>query len=146
MSRASLSLALLLLVGLAVALSASRARAQDSDLPAHPPLKHAFADFMVGTWKVEADGPFPGKGTATIAKGVGGTALIEDLQLTTTLGARSVHGVYRASEDGASMHVWQFDTSGLEPLVASGPLRATDFEVSSETGGGVMRADVGAPG
>jgi hypothetical protein len=119
------------------------ARAEDPAKDAMPPvqkqIKHPFLDALVGTWNLETTGGMAGKGTATFAKGLGGTALLETYELKTEGGMFHGHGVHKLSDDQKTVTVWWFDNYVAEPLKFSGPAKDTGTEMSGDSPQGRMR-------
>jgi hypothetical protein len=138
MSHVRIALGLLAVVATGAVIGARFARAEDPKggmPPAQKAVKQPFVETLVGTWNIESTGPYAGKGKATFAKGVGGTALLEDYEKTSAVGTYFGHGIHRVSDDDKTITIWMFDNYGAEPLKLSGPLKDTGFEVSGDTPG-----------
>ena len=140
MSRTASSLAVLAVLTLGVLVGGRFARAEDphggnphGGRPAAPqPVTQPFVEALVGAWNVETAGPYGGKGKVTFAKGVGGTALVEDYEKTSAMGTYYAHGVYRVSDDGKTITLWRFDNHGVAPMTLSGPLGENGYTVTGE--------------
>jgi hypothetical protein len=128
----------LAVVATATVVSARFARAEDpreGRQAGQKSVKQAFIETLVGTWNVETTGRFAGKGRTAFAKGVGGTALLEDYEKTSAMGTYYAHGIYKVSDDDRTITVWRIDNYGAEVLKLAGPLKDTGYEVSGEAPG-----------
>jgi hypothetical protein len=141
--RPSIAFALVVAFAGGAVLSAGLARAEDPAAPPMPKrekqLQQAFLDALVGTWNVETTGGMTGKGKATFAKGVGGTALLETYETSDKGEAFNGHGIHKVSEDGKTVTVWWFDDFSAKPLELTGPLTDTGYEISGECPHGPMK-------
>jgi hypothetical protein len=100
--------------------------------PVQKPVAQAFLEHLVGTWSVDATGGMPGKGKAVFAKGIGGTALMQQYQLDLPGSPFHGHAVHKVSDDGKTMTVWWFDNYISEPIRLAGPLKDAGYEITGE--------------
>jgi hypothetical protein len=119
---------------LAAALAVGVARAGGDDWakePGHTPLKaihQPFFDSLVGSWSSESTGEMgAGKGKATFALGIGGTALIETYENVSmppegTSFTLNGHGVFKLSDDGKTVNAWWFCNVNPDVQKLSGPV------------------------
>lgn len=138
MSHARIAFGLLAVVATGAVIGARFARAEDPKEgmpPVQKAMKQALVETLVGTWNVESTGPFAGKGKATFAKGVGGTALLEDYEKTSAMGTYFGHGIYKVSDDDKTITIWWLDNYSAEPVKLSGPLKDIGYEVSGDAPG-----------
>lgn len=138
MFHARFAFGLLAVLATGAVVGARLARAGDPPTgipPVQKVVKQAFLEAMVGTWDVETTGMFAGKGKTTFTKGVGGTALLEDYEKTSSMGTYFAHGIYKVSDDEKTISLWRFDNFGPEPLKVSGTLKDTGYELSGEVPG-----------
>jgi hypothetical protein len=116
-------------------LCAGLARAEDPKEgmpPVQKEIKQPFMDTIVGTWNLETSGTMAGKGKATFAKGVGGTAILEDLESKSATGPFFGHGIHKVSDDNKTVTVFWIDTHSAEPLKLTGPLTDAGYEISAD--------------
>jgi hypothetical protein len=99
-------------------------------------IRHPFVDALLGEWATESNALWgKGRGKATFALGVGGTALLETYETTFEQEGRKVtahgHGIYKVSEDGKTVTCWWIDSGRARVVEARGPLTDRRFEITS---------------
>jgi hypothetical protein len=104
----------------------------------HKPQKtidHPLAKKLVGSWTTQMSGAMSGTGTATFALGVGDTVLMQDeagthkaLDGNEYKGAG--HGMYRFSDDGATVTAWWIDNAAPGVTELTGKATPTGFEIA----------------
>jgi hypothetical protein len=139
MTRTRISFALVGALVVGAGLCAGLARADDPK-PGVPSgqkeVKQPFLDALIGTWNVETTGPMAaGKGKSTFAKGVGGTAVLQDYEKKSAMGPYFAHGIYKVSDDDKTLTLWWLDNHGAEPVKFTGALTDTGYDVSGEASG-----------
>jgi hypothetical protein len=119
------------------------ARAGDAPAgePAATPTLQKVADqplmkALVGAWSIAQKSDLgEHAGTTTFALGLGGTTLVQDYEVEAgPMGTFSGHGVYRVSEDGKKLNLWWFDTGTLAPILYTGALTATGYDLKGDNG------------
>ena len=101
-----------------------------------PPMRHPFVDALLGSWTTESDAMWgKGKGRATFALGLGGTALLETYETTFEQEGRPVtahgHGIYKVAADGKTISCWWIDSGRARVVETTGPLSDRRFEMTS---------------
>jgi hypothetical protein len=97
--------------------------------PPQAKIESAFVKGLVGTWGFEAtmQGQSIGKGSITYRLGLGGTAVVEDLEGEFMGGPFHGHGVWKV--DGKTLKTWWFDNFESKAQAYEGTLGDEGYEI-----------------
>jgi hypothetical protein len=125
-----------LLALLAAAELAGAKEPPDGPMPSQRKVDHPFVKHVLGSWAWSSKTPSgqPESGTETFRLGLLDTAVLDDLEGVSRGQAFQGHGVWKVSDDGATVSAWWFFS--VEPTVKAfrGTLTADGYDVKSDDG------------
>jgi hypothetical protein len=123
----------------AVFATAQRAGAKepvDAPMPPQRKVDHPFVKEVLGTWawSSKTGTGQPEAGTETFRLGLLDTAVVDDVDGTSMGRAFEGHGVWKVSDDGASIAAWWFFSANPGVKAFRGTLAADGYDVRNDEG------------
>jgi hypothetical protein len=108
----------------------------DTPMPSQKKVEHPFVKDLVGTWQWSSKTPTgqPETGTETFRLGLLETAVFDDIEGVSMGQAFHGHGVWKISDDGASMSAWWFFSVNPGVKAFRGTITKDGYDVKSDEG------------